>query len=129
MVTRQYAWYMLAILTAINFVNYVDRQVIISLGPFIQDDLALSNFQFGLLGTAFMLIHSLVTVPFGILSDRWLRHKIVALGVLFWSAATLLPVLPRCLYDVVNTEQHARSLDGGFECLNLHGLRKQTNYR
>jgi predicted MFS family arabinose efflux permease len=81
---------MLIVLTAINFVNYVDRQVIISLGPFIQDDLALSNFQFGLLGTAFMLIHSLATVPFGILSDRWLRHKIIALGVLFWSAATLL---------------------------------------
>ena len=52
------------------------------------------------------------------------------LHLLGWgSAATLLPVLPRCLYDVVNTEQHARSLDGGFECLNLHGLRKQTNYR
>jgi MFS family permease len=81
---------MLVILTAINFVNYVDRQVIISLGPFIQDDLALSNFQFGLLGTAFMLIHSLATVPFGILGDRWLRHKIIALGVLFWSAATFL---------------------------------------
>ena len=87
---RPYARYMLFILTAINFVNYVDRQVIISLGPFIQDDLGLSNFQFGLLGTAFMLIHSLATVPFGILSDRWLRHKIVALGVIFWSAATLL---------------------------------------
>lgn len=89
-VSRHYAWYMLVILTTINFVNYVDRQVIISLGPFIQDDLALSNLQFGLLGTAFMLIHSLATVPFGILSDRWLRHKIIALGVLFWSAATLL---------------------------------------
>jgi MFS transporter, Spinster family, sphingosine-1-phosphate transporter len=88
--TRQYAWYILFILTAINFVNYIDRQVIISLGPFIQDDLSLSNFQFGLLGTAFMLIHSLATVPFGVLSDRWRRRNIIALGVLFWSAATFL---------------------------------------
>jgi MFS transporter, Spinster family, sphingosine-1-phosphate transporter len=88
--TRRYAWYILFILTAINFVNYIDRQVIISLGPFIQDDLSLSNFQFGLLGTAFMLIHSLATVPFGILSDRWSRRHIIALGVLFWSAATFL---------------------------------------
>ncbi len=88
--TRRYAWYILFILTAINFVNYIDRQVIISLGPFIQDDLSLSNFQFGLLGTAFMLIHSLATMPFGILSDRWSRRRIIALGVLFWSAATLL---------------------------------------
>jgi MFS transporter, Spinster family, sphingosine-1-phosphate transporter len=63
--------------------------VIISLGPFIQDELDLSNFQFGLVGTAFMLIHSLATVPFGILSDRWSRRKIIALGVFFWSAATL----------------------------------------
>ncbi|HSF32360.1 MAG TPA: MFS transporter, partial [Candidatus Tectomicrobia bacterium] len=88
--TRRYAWYILFILTAINFVNYVDRQIIISLGPFIRHDLQLTYTGFGWLITAFMLIHSLTSLPFGMLSDRWLRRKIIALGVFGWSAATFL---------------------------------------
>jgi MFS transporter, Spinster family, sphingosine-1-phosphate transporter len=87
--TRRYAWYVLFVLTAINFINYVDRQIIISLGPFIRSDLELTYTGFGWLITAFMLIHSLTSLPFGMLSDRWVRHKIIALGVLSWSAATL----------------------------------------
>jgi predicted MFS family arabinose efflux permease len=86
--TRRYAWYVLLVLTAINFVNYVDRQIIISLGPFIRRDLQLSYTGFGWLITAFMLIHSLASLPFGMLSDRWVRRKIIALGVFGWSAAT-----------------------------------------
>jgi predicted MFS family arabinose efflux permease len=86
--TRRYAWYLLVVLTAINFINYVDRQVIISLGPFIRRDLQLTYTGFGWLITAFMLIHSLTSLPFGMLSDRWVRPKIIALGVFCWSAAT-----------------------------------------
>ena len=88
--TKRYAWYVLLILTAINFLNYVDRQIIISLGPFIRRDLHLTYTGFGWLITAFMLIHSLTSLPFGMLSDRWVRRKIIALGVWSWSAATLL---------------------------------------
>jgi predicted MFS family arabinose efflux permease len=88
--TKRYAWYVLLILTAINFINYVDRQIIISLGPFIRRDLQLTYTGFGWLITAFMLVHSLTSLPFGMLSDRWVRRKIIALGVWSWSAATFL---------------------------------------
>lgn len=88
--TKRYTWYVLFILTAINFINYVDRQIIISLGSFIRHDLQLSYAEFGWLITAFMLIHSLTSVPLGILSDRWMRRKIIALGVYCWSAATFI---------------------------------------
>jgi predicted MFS family arabinose efflux permease len=88
--TRRYAWYVLLILTAINFINYVDRQIIISLGPFIRHDLQLTYTGFGWLITAFMLVHSLTSLPFGMLSDRWVRRKIIALGVFGWSAATFV---------------------------------------
>lgn len=88
--TKRYVWYMLFVLTAINFINYVDRQIIISLGSFIRHDLQLSYAMFGWLITAFMLIHSLTSVPLGILSDRWSRRKIIAVGVYCWSAATFI---------------------------------------
>jgi predicted MFS family arabinose efflux permease len=90
LMTRRYAWYVLFVLTAINFVNYVDRQIIISLGPFIRRDLQLTYTGFGWLITAFMLIHSLTSLPFGVLSDCWVRRKVIALGVFGWSAATFL---------------------------------------
>ena len=86
--TKRYAWYVLLLLTAVNFINYVDRQIIISLGPFIRRDLQLTYTDFGWLITAFMLVHSLTSLPFGMLSDRWVRRKIIAFGVWSWSAAT-----------------------------------------
>ncbi len=70
--TRRYAWYVLFVLTAINFINYVDRQIIISLGPFIRRDLQLTYTGFGWLITAFML-DSLADLP-------PLRHALRSLG-------------------------------------------------
>jgi len=86
----RYAWYMLVLLTTINLVNYVDRKIIYLLRPFIQDDLQLTYTGFGWLITALNLVYALASIPFGILADHWIRRKIIALGVLFWSAATLL---------------------------------------
>jgi len=61
--TKRHAWCVLLILTAINFLNYVDRQIIITLGPFIRHDLQLTYTRFGWLITAFVLIHSLTSLP------------------------------------------------------------------
>ena len=79
---------MLLILALINFLNYVDRQIIFPMFPVIKASFHVSDFQLGLLGTAFMLVHSLTTLPLGILADRYSRPKIISSGVLFWSVAS-----------------------------------------
>ncbi len=84
----RYAWYVLLILTLVQVVNYIDRQIIPPLLKPIQEELQLSNTAAGFLGTAFMLVHSLATVPLGILADRVARRKIIAFGIGFWSIAT-----------------------------------------
>lgn len=84
----RYAWYILFILTLVQVVNYVDRQIIPPLLKPIQDELNLSNTAVGFLGTAFMLVHSLAAIPLGVLADRVARRKIIAAGVGFWSLAT-----------------------------------------
>lgn len=84
----RYAWYILLVLTLVQVVNYVDRQVIPPLLKPIQDELNLSNTAVGFLGTVFMLVHSLAAVPLGVLADRVARRKIIAAGVGFWSLAT-----------------------------------------
>lgn len=48
----------------------------------------LTDFQLGLLGTVFMIVHSIASVPLGILADRWIRKNIISLGVILWSIAT-----------------------------------------
>jgi len=78
----------LVILMLINFVNYVDRQIIFSLFPALRREFGLSFTQLGSLATAFTVVLALGSLPLGILADRISRRKVISAGVLFWSAAT-----------------------------------------
>lgn len=72
----------------IEFFNYFDRQVIFPLFGFLKIEFSLSDFQLGLIGTVFMIIHAAGSVPLGILADKWIRKRIIAIGVSIWSIAT-----------------------------------------
>jgi MFS transporter, Spinster family, sphingosine-1-phosphate transporter len=82
---------LLTILALINFLNYVDRTVIGGLVPFLKDHengLGLSSSQVGLLQSAFMIVHSIASIPLGYLADRYLRKRLISIGVGVWSVAT-----------------------------------------
>jgi MFS transporter, Spinster family, sphingosine-1-phosphate transporter len=83
-------WRVLGVLALINLLNYVDRQIIFPLFPFLRHEFGLSHLQFGSLATAFTIVLSLGSLPLGILADRTSRRMVVSAGVLFWSAATFL---------------------------------------
>lgn len=83
-------WWAITILMLVNFVNYVDRQVIFSLFPAIRHDFGLSYQQLGYLATAFTIVLSLSTFPLGMVADRLSRRSVISAGVLFWSGATFL---------------------------------------
>jgi len=80
----------LALLTLVNFMNFVDRQVVGAILPLLQTEFSLSHSQAGLLGTVFALMHSVFTLPLGILADRTSRKNVMAGAVLFWSVATFV---------------------------------------
>jgi MFS family permease len=86
----RYAAYIFWLMFIINFLNYLDRWIFTGLSPIIQKDLHLSDFQIGLLSSAFLLVYTLVALPLGFLADRIARKTIVALGVAVWSVATAL---------------------------------------
>src|SRR5439155_1231410 len=48
------------------------------------------DFQIGVLGSAFLLVYTLVAFPTGYFADRLGRKNVVAAGVALWSAATAL---------------------------------------
>ncbi len=79
----------LALLTGLNLLNYLDRLVVSAVLPKIQDDLGLSNFMGGFLATVFLLGYFATAPVFGALGDRMQRKWLIALGVIVWSAATI----------------------------------------
>ena len=62
--------YALAVLFAINLMNFFDRQIIGGVGEGIRREWALSDTALGLLGTVFTLLYAVVGLPLGRLSDR-----------------------------------------------------------
>lgn len=91
-----YAWYMLAVLMIVYIFNFVDRQLLTILAPELKRDLGISDSDFGFLyGTAFGVFYALFGVPLGKLADRWLRVRLLALGLALWSLMTALSGLSR----------------------------------
>ena len=81
-------WRILLILMLVNFVNYVDRQIVFALFPSIRREFGLSYVQLGYLATAFTVVLSVASFPLGMLADRISRRAVISAGVLFWSGAT-----------------------------------------
>lgn len=82
----------LALLTALNLLNYLDRYVLSAVLPKIQDDLHLSNFVGGSLATVFLIGYFATSPVFGSLGDRARpggRKGLIALGIAVWSLATV----------------------------------------
>ena len=80
----------LIVLTALNLLNYVDRNVLFAVQPMVQDEFHLTNAQIGYLTSAFLGFY-MIAAPFvGPLADRYSRKMIIVLGALFWSGLTLL---------------------------------------
>lgn len=84
------ARYALALLLAVNLLNYIDRQALYAVFPLIKSDLKLSDTALGLLGSAFMLCYMLAAPLFGRLGDRLNRARLAAGGLAVWSLATML---------------------------------------
>lgn len=80
----------LIVLTALNLLNYVDRNVLFAVQPLIQDEFHVTNLQIGYLTTAFLGFYTIAAPFVGPLADRYSRKVIIALGGTFWSGLTLL---------------------------------------
>src|SRR2546423_9088978 len=86
MIKNRYA--ILALLTGLNFLNYIDRTVLSAVLKDIQGDVGLSKFQGGLLATAFLVGYFLTAPLFGARADKGTRKGLITVGVAVWSLAT-----------------------------------------
>jgi MFS family permease len=86
-----YAWYALFVLFLVYVINFVDRQIISILAPYISHDLSVGDDDIGFLyGTAFAVFYALFGIPLGRLADSWYRGRLIAIGLGLWSSMTAL---------------------------------------
>ena len=86
--SRAYAAYALGLLTLINVLNYTDRNVVFALFEPIKRDLHLSDAQLGWIGSAYIIVLSVMALPLGVIGDLRSRRGVIAFGVTLWSLAT-----------------------------------------
>ena len=86
---RRYAWSVFAIIFALMVVDYVDRQVVVSMFPHLKAQWDLSDRQLGALVSIVSITVALGAVPLSFLADRWSRVKSIFLMAMVWSLATI----------------------------------------
>lgn len=84
------AWVALALLTALNLLNYIDRYILPGVQPLVQREFHVSDERMGALTYAFFITYMLAAPFTGWLGDRFPRKPLLVLGALLWSVATLL---------------------------------------
>lgn len=101
----RYSYYALSVLTFVNFLNYIDRQVLPAVAPAIQRDLGLTDTEIGAMEAALLLSFTVLAPLFGWLGDRYSRTRLMAVAAVIWSIATGLaawvdrwPILPPALH-------------------------------
>ncbi|HEX8493113.1 MAG TPA: MFS transporter [Pyrinomonadaceae bacterium] len=99
----RYSYYALAILSLVNFLNYIDRQVLPAVAPSMLKDpeLKLTHAELGYIEAALLLSFTILAPLFGRLGDSRSRTKLMASAAVIWSIATAfsgvvdrLPFLP-----------------------------------
>lgn len=86
--TEKQAWFALAVLFAINTLNFFDRQIAAAVAPLMIAEFQMSDSDYGDITTAFILIYAAVGVPLGRWADRGHRPTILGLGVFVWCLFT-----------------------------------------
>ncbi|HVS83199.1 MAG TPA: MFS transporter [Pyrinomonadaceae bacterium] len=89
----RYSYYALTVLTLVNFLNYIDRQVLPAVAPAMRKELNLSQTEIGFLEDALLLSYVVLALVFGRLGDRYSRTKLMAAAAAVWSLATGLTAL------------------------------------
>src|ERR1051325_8361582 len=88
----RYSFYALGVLSLVNFLNYIDRQVLPAVAPIMLEDkaLKLTDAELGYMEASLLLSFTILAPIFGRLGDRYPRAKLMATAAVLWSIATAM---------------------------------------
>ncbi|MDB5306836.1 MAG: major facilitator superfamily 1 [Gemmataceae bacterium] len=82
------AWVVVGLLWAVALLNYLDRQLVVTMSRPIKADLAIGDARFGLFPSIFLWIYGLCSPVAGYVADRVGKRPVIIASLLVWSAAT-----------------------------------------
>ncbi|MGY1702174.1 MFS transporter [Geodermatophilus sp. SYSU D00766] len=85
---RVFPWVVFTLTFALLLSDYMSRQVLAAVFPFLKLEWALSDTQLGALTGVVALTVGLLAVPLSLLGDRWGRVRAIVLMAVVWSLAT-----------------------------------------
>jgi MFS family permease len=88
-VSRGHAFFTMAALFALMVLDHLDRNVVLSMFPFMKKEWDLSDQQLGALGSIVPLVVGILLIPMALLVDRWSRVKAISYMAIIWSLATV----------------------------------------
>lgn len=86
-------WWIGGLLFASTVINYIDRQTLSVLGPYLKNDYGWNNQQFALIVIAFRVAYSVGQTVAGRLIDRFGTRKGLTITVIWYSIAAMLTSL------------------------------------
>ena len=89
----KWAWACVAVLWVVVMLNYFDRQLLAVLNQSItegQDGIQMSQADFGMVTSAFLIIYAVLSPVGGFLADRFSRKFIILCSLVVWSAVTYM---------------------------------------
>ena len=89
------AWLTVGLLWFAACLNYVDRLMITTMRGSIKEAIPMTEAQFGLLTSVFLVVYAICSPFAGFLADRFNRSRVIIGSVLVWSIVTALTAYAR----------------------------------
>ena len=83
------AWIIVALLWVCAALNYVDRLILTTMRSSLKEAIPMSDAQFGLLTTVFLVVYAFASPFAGFLADRMSRSRVIMISLIAWSLVTL----------------------------------------
>ncbi len=84
------AWLVVALLCVVGALNYLDRNMIMTMRTSLVAAVPMTDAQFGLLTSAFLWVYGILSPLAGFLADRFSRSRVIIISLFIWSAVTWL---------------------------------------
>jgi len=89
---KSYPWIVVAMLWFVALLNYLDRQMLSTMRPFMMEDISelISATNFGRLMAIFLWIYAFMSPLSGMIADRLNRKWLIVISLFVWSGVTLM---------------------------------------
>lgn len=84
------AWLAVALLCVVGALNYLDRNMIMTMRTSLVAAVPMNDAQFGLLTAVFLWVYGILSPLAGFLADRFSRSRVIIISLFVWSAVTWL---------------------------------------